>query len=223
MGEAVRFTANGRDAEGYLARPRSGAGPGVVVIQEWWGLVPHIKDVADRLANEGYLALAPDLFHGARTTEPTEAQRLLQQLDFPRAVKDMSGAVGHLLAHEARRGDAVGSVGFCMGGALSLLLATARPELKACVTFYGIPDQADYAKLQGAVLGHFAEHDDFASSAAVERLRKTLSGLAKPFEFHTYPGTEHAFFNDARPEVYEKDAAQLAWRRTLQFLEAQLR
>jgi len=218
----VTFKGNGQNVQGYLARPASGKGFGVVVIQEWWGLVPHIKDVADRLAKEGYLALAPDLYHGSKTTEPNEAQKLLQQLDFPRAVKDMSGAVSYLLAHQAHAGNAVGSVGFCMGGALSLLLATARPEVQACVDFYGMPQQADYTKLAGAVLGHFADHDDYASPQAVRQLAKTLTGLGKAHQFHTYPGTEHAFFNDARPEVYKKQAAELAWKRTLEFFKQNL-
>ncbi|HUG55811.1 MAG TPA: dienelactone hydrolase family protein [Candidatus Limnocylindrales bacterium] len=225
MGEAVTFKGNGHDVTGYLARPKSGNGPGVVVIQEWWGLVSHIETVADRLAAEGFLALAPDLYHGAKTTEPDEAGRLLQQLAVPRAAKDMSGAVSFLLSHEAHAGDAVGTVGFCMGGWLALVLATERPEVRAAVTFYGllVKPQPDFSKLRGAVLGHFAENDDMANADAVRQLDRKLTELGTEHTFHTYPGTTHAFFNDTRPEVYKKDAAELAWRRTIEFLRTRLR
>ncbi|MGH2450939.1 MAG: dienelactone hydrolase family protein [Candidatus Limnocylindria bacterium] len=225
MGEAVTFKGNGQDVTGYLARPRSGKGPGVVVIQEWWGLVPHIENIADRLAAEGFLALAPDLYHGAKTTEPDEAGRLLQQLEVPRAAKDMGGAVRFLLSHEAHTGDAVGSVGFCAGGWLSLVLATERPEVRAAVTFYGllVKPQPDFSKLRGAVLGHFAENDDMANADAVRQLDRKLTELGKEHTFHTYPGTTHAFFNDTRPEVHKKDAAELAWRRTIDFFRQHLR
>ena len=224
MGETVTFKGNGQDLSGYLARPKSGSGPGVVVIQEWWGLVPHIQDVADRLAAEGFLAIAPDLYHGERTMEPDEAGRLLQQLEVPRATRDMSGAVDLLLEHPAHAGKGVGSIGFCLGGWLSLVLAAARPEVKAAVTFYGllVKPQPDLSKLQGAVLGHFAEHDDMANADAVRQLDRTLAEFGKEHELHTYPGTSHAFFNDTRPEIYRRDAAELAWRRTLDFLRRHL-
>lgn len=148
----------------------------------------------------------------------------MQQLEVPRAAKDMSGAVSYLLAHDAHSGDAVGTVGFCMGGWLALVLAAERPEVGAAVTFYGVlvTPQPDFSKLQGAVLGHFAEHDDLAGADAVRQLDAKLTELGKEHTFHTYPGTEHAFFNDSRPEVHDKEASDLAWRRTLEFFRRHL-
>lgn len=222
MGEIVTYPSNGKTARGYLATP-SEPGPGVVVIQEWWGLVPHIKDVCDRLSSEGFVALAPDLFNGVTTTEPDEAGKLMMDLDLERAGKDMSGAVDFLLAHASVEPDKIGCVGFCMGGALSLTLATIAP-IEACVTYYGVPTQAppDYSKIRGPVLGHFAEHDGWASHDAATALFDTLQSLGKTGERYTYPGTEHAFFNDARPEVYHAEAASQSWDRTLEFLRKNL-
>src|SRR5580698_2822421 len=129
MGELIEFDSNGDKASGYLAVPPSGQGPGVIVIQEWWGLVPHIKEVADRFAAEGFVALAPDLYHGRQVTEPDEAGKEMMALQMPKATKDMSGAVDELLTRST--GDHVGVVGFCMGGGLALLLAAARPDAVA--------------------------------------------------------------------------------------------
>src|SRR5580704_10513960 len=137
MGEIVEFASNGSTAQGYLAVPDSGSGPGVVVIQEWWGLVEHIKTVADRMAAEGFVALVPDLYHGQTTKEPDEAGKLLMTLNIERAGRDMSGAVDYLVSRST--GDGVGVMGFCMGGALALLLGTLRPDaVKAVVPFYGV-------------------------------------------------------------------------------------
>ncbi len=136
MGETVEFSSNGGSAEGYLARPAGGRGPGVVVIQEWWGLVPHIRDVADRFAGAGFVALAPDLFHGERTTEPDEAMKLLMGLEMDRAARDIAGAAGHLAGREETSGRGVGTVGFCMGGSLALWSATLSDDVTATVGFY---------------------------------------------------------------------------------------
>ncbi len=138
MGELVEFKANGRTANGYLAIPQQGGGPGVIVIQEWWGLVDHIKDVCERFAGEGFVALAPDVYHGKATKSPDEAGKLMMALRIDEAEKDVSGAIQYLLNHEATTGDKVGIVGFCMGGALSLYAATRNPKVGACVVFYGI-------------------------------------------------------------------------------------
>ena len=149
-GEMVTFQSNGGTANGYLSVPASGKGPGVIVIQEWWGLVPHIKDVCDRFAAEGYVALAPDIYHGESTKSPDEAGKLMMALRIDEAEKDLRGAIGYLLNHEATTGDEVGTVGFCMGGALSLYAASKNPQVGACVVFYGIhpnvkPDLAELA------------------------------------------------------------------------------
>ncbi|MCH8026016.1 MAG: dienelactone hydrolase family protein [Chloroflexi bacterium] len=223
-GEIVQFPSNGREAEGYLAMPASGSGPGVVVIQEWWGLVPHIKDICDRLAGEGFVALAPDLYHGETTAEPDEAGKLMMDMKIDEAAKDMSGAVDYLAGHDAATGGKVGCVGYCVGGGLSLYLASLKPEIGACVVYYGVLPgaQPDFANIQAPVLGHYAENDNTASPAAARELEGNLRSLGKEVEFHIYPGTEHAFFNDTRADVYDADAAKLSWERTLPFFRAHL-
>ena len=221
-GQMVSFPSNGHTAEGYLALPPSGKGPGVIIIQEWWGLVPHIKDVADRFAREGYVALAPDLYHGKTTTEPDEAGKLMMSLKMPEAAKDMSGAYDYLKAHAACTGK-IGSVGFCMGGGLSLVIATLN-LIDACVVYYGaiVGAPPDLSKLSGPVLGHYADHDDWASPEKAREMEKQLHDLGKEATVHIYAGTEHAFFNDSRPEIYNKAAADLSWERTLAFFKANL-
>jgi carboxymethylenebutenolidase len=227
MGEMVEFRSNGGVGHGYLAAPEVGAGIGLVVIQEWWGLVPHITDVCDRFAAEGFTALAPDLYHGTVTTEPDEAGKLLMALNLPQAAKDMSGAIDHLRASDRVRGDGVGVVGFCMGGGLAMMLAVQRPDaVKAVVPFYGIipweAAQPDWSQLEAPMLGHFAELDEFFSPDKAGELEATLHGLGKEVDFHHYAGVHHAFFNDTRSEVYDHDAASTAWTRTLEFLRAKL-
>lgn len=226
MGEMVEFPSNGKTAHGYLARPASGTGPGVIVIQEWWGLVGHIKEVADRLAAEGFVALAPDLFHGETTSEPDDAAKIMMNLELERAAHDLAGSVDYLLGLDATTGEGVGAVGFCMGGGLVLWLSALKPQVTAAVPFYGaIPwdsVQPDYAAAGAAYLGHYAEHDGWATLDAAQRLEAHLEDLGRDVVFHTYPGTDHAFFNDDRPEVYDADAASLAWDRTVAFLHERL-
>ena len=223
-GEMVQFPSNGQEAEGYLAMPASGSGPGVIVIQEWWGLVPHIKDICDRLASEGFVALAPDLYHGGTSAEPDEAGKLMMAMDIDEAAKDMSGAVDYLAGHDASTSGKVGCVGYCMGGGLSLYLASLKPEIGACVVYYGVLPgaQLDFASIQAPVLGHYAENDNFASPTAARELEGNLKSLGKEAEFHIYPDTEHAFFNDSRADVYNADAAKLSWERTLPFFREHL-
>jgi len=226
MGHMVEFASNGKSAVGYLANSLSGSGPGVIVIQEWWGLVPHIKDVADRLAAEGFTALAPDLYHGEATVEPDEAGKLMMSLDLPRAAKDMSGAVDFLIADEACDTETVGAIGFCMGGGMVLWLSTIKPEVAACVPFYGVIPwdgvQPDYSSARAAFLGHYAENDSPDTNESARKAEAHLKDLGKEAKFNFYPGTGHAFFNDERPEVYDGAAADLAWQRTLEFLREQL-
>jgi carboxymethylenebutenolidase len=227
MGEIVEFPSNGSSARGYLAAPNEGAGPGLIVIQEWWGLVPHIEDVCDRFAAEGFTALAPDLYHGETTTEPDEAGKLMMALNIQQAAKDMSGAVDHLMANDAVRGHGVGVVGFCMGGGLALVLACQRPDaIRACAPFYGVipweDAQPDWTKLDASVQGHFAQDDGFFTPDAARALEQQLKDLGKTVEFFIYPNTDHAFFNDTRPEVYDEEAAHTAWNRTLSFLRGHL-
>lgn len=224
MGELVEFASNGGQASGYLARP-DGGGPGVVVIQEWWGLVPHIEDVCDRVAAAGFVALAPDLYHGAPTTEPDEAGKKMMALSIEQAAQDLSGAVDKVAEVSGR--DAVGVIGFCMGGGLALYLGTTRPDrVRAVIPFYGVipwpAAQPDFSLLSGAVQGHYAEHDDFSPPATVRELERTIRDLGRPAEMFIYPGTQHAFFNDTRPEVHDPDASRLAWNRAMAFLHAEL-
>jgi carboxymethylenebutenolidase len=222
-GSMVTFPANGSTTSGYLATPKSGTGPGVLVIQEWWGLVPHINHVADRFAGEGFVALAPDMYHGQTASEPDGAGKLFMALNIAQAEKDLRGAAAYLLAHSSTK--KIGVVGFCMGGQLALFAATLNPSVGACVNFYGIHPNVkpDYAKLSGPVLGLYAERDGFVTPAVARQVDADIRKTGKSSEIHVYPGVDHAFFNDERPDVYDRAAAEDAWRRTLTFFRQHLR
>ncbi|MGW2252826.1 dienelactone hydrolase family protein [Kitasatospora sp. NPDC001660] len=222
----VTFPSNGRTAHGYLARPPQGVGPGLVVVQEWWGLTSHIATMADRFAAEGFTVLAPDLFGGATTHDSAEAARLKRELPVERAVADLSGAVDHLLSLDGVIGDAVGVVGFCMGGGFALLLAArAGDKVAAAVPFYGLPPDPDfdYRGLTAHVLGHFGEHDRSIPMTAVDEAATRIGEATdiRP-EIHFYPAG-HAFMNDENPlGTYDPLQARTAWRRTLTFLRGHL-
>lgn len=224
MGEMVQFASNGGTTGGYLAIPESGSGTGVIVIQEWWGLVDHIKDVCDRFAAEGFVALAPDLYHGKTTKSPDEAGKLMMAMRIDEAEKDLSGAIRYLTTHESTTSEKVGVVGFCMGGALSLYAATKNRQVGASVVFYGgHPNvKPDLPNLDAPVLGLYAGKDGFVTPDSVRQLESKLKELGKSVEAIIYPDTDHAFFNDMRPEVYDADAAADSWRRTLEFLRKHL-
>jgi carboxymethylenebutenolidase len=221
----LNFRGNGETYSGYLARSTDGSGPGVIVLQEWWGLVGHITDVCDRFAAESFTALAPDLYRGTSTTDPDEAGTLMMALNIEETEKILRGAVDALIDDEATEGEKVGVIGFCMGGQLALYAAAVNPKIGACVDFYGIHPKVHppLENLQAPVLGIFAEFDEYASHTAVNTLQAHLTNLDKQHEFHTYPGAHHAFFNDARPEVYDKQAAEDAWERVLTFLHRHLK
>jgi len=223
-GKMVEFSSNGRTTSGYLAIPEKGNGPGVIVIQEWWGVVDHIKNVCDRFANEGYVALAPDLYHGKTTKSPDEAGKLMMAMQIDKAEKDLRGAIQFLINHEASTGDKVGTVGFCMGGALSLYAATKNPKVGACVVFYGgHPNvKPDLPNLQAPMLGIYAGRDGVVTPDLVRDLERQLIALGKSAEVHIYPDADHAFFNDQRPDVYNAKAAEDAWKRTIQFFAKNL-
>lgn len=226
MGEMVEFKSNGGTCSGYLAVADSGSGPGVIVLQEWWGLVDHIKDVCDRFSAAGYTALAPDLFHGETTSSPDEAQKMFMALNIAETEKDMRGAIDYLLAHDACSSAKVGTVGFCMGGQLSLYAACANPEkIGACVMYYGVHPEVHpaMADLQAPFLGFFAEHDGFITPDVVKKLDADLKAAGAQSEIHSYPGTQHGFFNDTRPEQYDEAAAKDTWERTLKLYEATLK
>jgi carboxymethylenebutenolidase len=223
-GQMVEFASNGGTASGYLAPSAQGKGPGVIVIQEWWGLVPHIKDVCDRFAAEGYTALAPDLYHGESTKSPDEAGKLMMALRVDEAEKDLRGAIQFLMSHESTAGDKVGTIGFCMGGALSLYAASKNPQVGACVVFYGIHPNVkpDLANLQAPVLGIYAENDGYVTPAVVHDLEAKLKERGKQAEMHIYPAVDHGFFNDTRTEVYNAAAAADAWQRVLKLFGERL-
>jgi carboxymethylenebutenolidase len=218
----IEYAANGGTAHGYLATPARPNGKGVIVIQEWWGLVPHIQDIADRFAAEGYLALAPDLWDGKKTTNPDEAGRMLMALDIDDTARKLAGAAAALHAHGAAGKLAV--VGFCMGGQLALYAAAAMPEdIGACVNFYGIHPkvQPDYARLAAPVLAFFAEQDTFVPPAAGREIARAIEAAGGRCEVHVFDAG-HAFFNDARPEAYHAESAQKAWALTREFLGSRL-
>lgn len=223
-GQVVAFPSNGIRCQGYLAVPASGAGPGIIVLQEWWGLVGHITDVCDRFAEAGFVALAPDLYHGESTTSPDDAGKLMMALNIDRAERDMRGAIEYLLSLDATTGDRVGTVGFCMGGQLSLYAACANDKVGACVDYYGVhPDvKPNLADLRAPVLGFFAENDAFVPPDVARKLEAELKAAGKDIEIQIYAGADHAFFNDARPEVYHKAYAEDSWRRMLDLFRAQL-
>ncbi|HLL17135.1 MAG TPA: dienelactone hydrolase family protein [Pyrinomonadaceae bacterium] len=222
--QMVEFKSNGATATGYLAVPEGGSGAGIVVIQEWWGLVPHIKNVCERFAAEGFVALAPDLYHGRTTRSPDEAGKLMMALNIEGAEKDLRGAIEYLLAHESVRGTTVGTVGFCMGGALSLYAASKNEQVGACVVFYGGHPKVepDLERMRAPLLGLYAERDDFATPALARELEAKLKSLGKSAEIHVYDDADHAFFNDERPEVYNPTAAADAWQRTVRFFREHL-
>jgi len=223
-GQEIEFSSNGESTRGYLAVPASGRGPGVIVIQEWWGLVPHIHDVCDRFAREGFVALAPDLYRGDSTQDPDEAGRLMMGLEIPRAARDLDGAVQALLSQDAVDGARLGAVGFCMGGQLALYAATRNPRIAAVADFYGVHPNVtlDLSGLEAAVLGIFAENDGFVTPDAARKLESDLKGAGVRTSFHIFPGVDHAFFNDTRPDVYDAEAAARAWAETLAFFRAEL-
>ncbi|MGH2831099.1 MAG: dienelactone hydrolase family protein [Actinomycetota bacterium] len=219
-GQMIEYPSNGSTAKGYL----TGGGPGVVVIQEWWGLNDQIKGVADMLAGEGFTALAPDFYHGslAGLNEPDEAGKLMMALDIDRAAKDARGAATELAK---RSGGKVGVVGFCMGGQLALLTGTVAPDqVGAVVDCYGGHPavKPDYAALKAPVLGIFAGHDDHVNEEVRTQLAKTLSNAGAEHSFHVYPDAEHGFLNDQRPDAYRPDDARDAWSKIIGFYREHL-
>lgn len=216
-GKMVSFKSNGGTGSGYLATPESGGGPGVIVIQEWWGLVDHIKDVADRFAKEGFVALAPDFYNGEKTTSPDTAGKLMMALKIGEAEKLIRGAIDFLLAQPETKGKKVGTVGFCMGGQLSLYAACANPSVGACVVYYGVHPNVhpDLKSLQAPVLGFFAEKDGFVTPEVVHKLEGELKAAGKKAEMTIYEGADHAFFNDTRKEVYHEKYAKESWARMI--------
>jgi carboxymethylenebutenolidase len=208
----------------YLARPAAGHGAGVLVLHEAFGLVEHVRDVCDRLARSGFVALAPDLFRGRNAASPEEAAELAAGLEAPRVMRDLEGATQALINENSVDGGRIGAVGFCMGGHLALLAATASPRVAAVVDFYGVDPglPLDPSKLEASVLGIFAENDEFVSNEAVETLRASLAAAGRQATILVQPGVGHAFMNDARPDCHDATAAAEGWDRMLALLRAKL-
>jgi carboxymethylenebutenolidase len=208
--------ADGSPVLGFLDDSAGAGAPAVIVIHEWWGLNDQVRGVARRLAAEGFLAFAVDLFHGGLAKDAGQAASMMQALDGKRAMADLHAAVQALLP---RSGARVGVLGFCMGGAYALATAAHNPEVKAAVAYYGIPSPAlaDVKRIQGKVLGHYASRDTHVSPERVEALEKTLASAGVKATLHRYEA-DHAFANEKRPEVYAPAASELAWKRTLAFL-----
>jgi len=224
-GSDIEFPSNGHTTAGYLARPASGSGPGVVVIQEWWGLVGHVRDVVDRFADAGFTALAPDLFHGEQTRSPDQAGKLMMALDIDRAARDLRGAAAHLAGLDETTSPKVGVVGFCMGGQLALYAGQEHPDLIAAVVdFYGVHPRVtiEPERYRVPVLAHFGERDHTTPPDVANALVDRLRAAGVDVEAHFYDAG-HAFFNDQRPEVYSEENARLAWERTVEFLRARVR
>ncbi len=222
----VMFPSNGHEAHGYLATPAGGTGPGVIVIQEWWGLDDHIADICDRLAAEGFVALAPDLYGGRVAHDSDEAGKFMTELPVDQAARDLGGAVDFLLDHEAVTSSKVGTVGFCMGGGFVLMLAAQQGDkIGAAVPFYGVGPAVPntYTGVSAPVQGHYAEDDGFypvaQARAQEEQIRRESSA---PVEFFYYPGG-HAFHNDKdKMGTYNAESAKLAWSRAVDFLRSNL-
>ena len=228
MGEMVSFASNGHDARGHLALPESGSGPAVMVIQEWWGLNPQMKGVADYLAGQGFVALAPDLYHGelAGHDEMDKAGQLMTDLPPDRAARDMSGAVDFLANHDTSTGSGVGVVGFCMGGLLSFMIAANRGDaVKAAVPFYGFPQgdqEPNWEGLTAAVQAHMASPDDFFPPEAAENLGERLRGMGKDVQI-TVHNAGHGFMNEENPMgAFDEGLAAELWPQVVDFLHSQL-
>jgi len=229
MAQTVEFKSNGHNASGYLATPKSGSGPGVMVIQEWWGLDSETKRMADRLAADGFVALAPDLYHGelAGHTEMDKAAKLMHSLPPDRAGRDMSGAVDYLAGHGAVTSKNIGVVGFCMGGMLAFLIAANRPDkVKAVVPFYGFPQgdaEPDWSTLTASISGHMAEKDNFFPPAAAHALEAKLRGMGKDVTLTVHPGTGHAFMASHNAlGTHNAAAAEKIWPEVISFLKKTL-
>lgn len=226
--ETVQYTSDGAALSAFLARPSGvrGASPGILLLHEWWGLTDHIKDVARRFAQEGFVALAPDLYarQGAKVTQhPQEAAALMNGVSSQAILRDLNAATTHLKSKPFVDARSLGVIGFSMGGTFAITQATHNSDLRAAVAFYGKPPPVEtFRYLLCPLQYHYPAKDGWVTGQDVELLRQGLAKEGKPGEVHVYPEAGHAFFNDARPEVYRAEDARLAWDRTLAFLRRTL-
>ena len=221
----IQFPTSTGTTPGYLAVPDAERGPATIVLQEWWGLDEHIRSICDRVAAEGFFALAPDLFRGETATEPSEAQQKMMALSMDQVEKDMCGATDYLASQEGFEGSGVGSVGFCLGGGLSIWAAATCPRITAAVTYYYVMPHGkpDFRNIKGPVLGHFGTADEFVPVDAAKQLETELREAGVDVTFHFYEGAGHAFFNDTnRLGTYDPQATETSWQRTVSFLREAL-
>lgn len=217
----ITFTAGERAGAGYLALPRQGGGPGVLVLHAWWGLTPTFKAVCDRLARAGFVALAPDLYEGRTAGTIAEAEALMEQRDFDAMRATATGALAYLRAHPAAQGYPAGALGFSMGAAWALFLSSMAPgDIAAAVAFYG-SEATDFTAARAAYLGHFAEDDEWEPIEGVRQMEADIRAAGRDVSFFTYPGARHWFVEPDRPE-FDQAAAELAWQRTVSFLHDRL-
>jgi carboxymethylenebutenolidase len=220
----IEFPISDGTAPGYLAEP-AGNGPAVIVLQEWWGLDDHIRSLCDRLATEGFYALAPDLYRGETTAQPDEAQQKMMAMSMAQVEQDMCGAADHLASLPGVEGPGVGAVGFCLGGGLAIWAAATCPNIAAAVTYYYVMPHGkpDFTKIKGPVLGHFGTADEFIPLEDANKLESELKDAGVETTFHYYDGAGHGFFNDTnRLGTYDKAHAEVSWERTVSFLRAAL-
>ncbi len=227
MGKNLEFEFNGNSGSGYLSTPQNGSGPAVIVIQEWWGLVGHITDVVDRFAAAGFVAFAPDLYHGQAAAEPDTAKKLMMELQLDQAGQEIINSAKYLLSLPETSSKTVGTVGFCMGGSLSIWSGTLDPVIDRAVGFYPgsswerhAPKWSNY-KGKSAMI-HCAESDGTSSAPGIQEAISGITSAGGSVEVFDYSGTQHAFFNNDRPEVFNPAASQLAWDRTVNFLKGKV-
>lgn len=221
----IEFSTSAGPTHGYLATPAGEQGPAVIVLQEWWGLEEHIRSVCDRLADAGFHALAPDLFDGETTTQPSEAEQKMMALSMDKVEPQMCGAADHLAALAGVRGDGVGSLGFCLGGGLAVWAAATCAKITAAVSYYYVMPHGKpaFSAVKGPVLGHFGTGDAFIPHDDAEALESELREAGVEVTFHYYDGAGHAFFNETdRLGTYDADAARLSWERSVSFLREAL-
>jgi carboxymethylenebutenolidase len=221
----IEFSTSAGPTRGYLATPAGERGPAVIVLQEWWGIEDHIRSICDRLADEGFYALAPDLYGGETTAQPSEAEQKMMALSMDKVEPQMCGAADHLAALPGVQGDGVGSLGFCLGGGLAVWAAATCPKITAVVTYYYVMPHGkpDFTAVKGPVLGHFGTSDEFISHDEAKALEAELRDAGAEVTFHYYADAGHAFFNDTdRIGTYDPEAAQLSWERSVSFLRKAL-